>query len=143
MPFKAIADLLKPIMLCLWVRPHGHWRHYGAPPPAYLACPLAILAAVRHLCSFKFGAMAAKKRAPLALLGGASPLRLKLRINRCQRPTAALWRGSYPHLQHGHFVHAGPWCRRRCFDEILVRTAVPFTVLVQSVLRSTAVSVQI
>ena len=52
-PFKAIADLLKPIMLRLWVRPHGHLRHYGAPPPAYLACPLAILAAVRHLCSFK------------------------------------------------------------------------------------------
>eukprot|EP01050_Picozoa_sp_SAG11_P008463 SAG11_NODE_748_length_7364_cov_106.871025_4_plen_86_part_00 len=76
-------------MLRIWVRTHGHWRHYGAPPPAYLACPLAILAAVRHLCSFlKVGAMAAKRRAPLAHLGGAS---------QCPGVTVSspvLWRGS-------------------------------------------------
>eukprot|EP01050_Picozoa_sp_SAG11_P030213 SAG11_NODE_8837_length_971_cov_1.511468_1_plen_160_part_01 len=57
---------------------------------------------------------------------------------------AAHWCGSYAIC--GAAILAltmpGPWCRRRCFDEILVRTAVPLTVLVQSVLRSTAVSVQ-
>eukprot|EP01050_Picozoa_sp_SAG11_P044324 SAG11_NODE_21492_length_424_cov_0.793846_1_plen_95_part_00 len=61
-------------------------------------------------------------------------LRLKLRIDpsivavgATPSPARSFWRC--------------PWCRR--LDEILVRTAVPFTGLVQSVLRSTAVSVQL
>ena len=55
--------------------------------------------------------------------------------DRCQRPTGV---GATPSPARPFW--RCPWCRRRCFDVILVRTAVPFTVLVQSVLRSTAVS---